>query len=105
MDGGVRYVFFISLIIAAAFAGFLIFNFPPARIFMGDTGSSTLGLLAATLSLWGARDGVFPVWIAVLVFSPFIVDATVTLFWRLLRHEKIWQAHKAHYYQQLVQTG
>ncbi len=72
---------------------------------MGDIGSSTLGLLAATLSLWGARDGVFPVWIAVLVFSPFIVDATVTLFRRLLRHEKIWQAHKIHYYQRLVQLG
>ena len=97
--------FLISLIIVAASAGFLIFNFPPARIFMGDIGSSTLGLLAATLSLWGARDGVFPVWIAVLVFSPFIVDATATLLQRFLRHERIWQAHKTHYYQQLVQAG
>jgi len=95
----------ISLIIVAATAGFLIFNFPPARIFMGDIGSSTLGLLAATLSLWGTRDGVFPFWIALLVFSPFIVDATVTLFRRLRRREKIWQAHKNHYYQQLVQAG
>ena len=97
--------FFTSLIIAAASAGFLIFNFPPARIFMGDIGSSTLGLLAATLSLWGARDGVFPVWIAVLVFSPFIVDATVTLFRRQLRGERVWQAHREHYYQRLVRMG
>ncbi len=95
----------VSLIIAAASAGFLFFNFPPARIFMGDVGSSTLGLLAATLSLWGARDGVFPFWIALLVFSPFIVDATVTLFRRLLRGDKIWQAHKTHFYQRLVQAG
>ena len=95
----------INLIISAAAAGFLIFNFPPARIFMGDIGSSVLGLLAASLSLWGARDGVFPFWIAVLVFSPFIVDATVTLIRRLLRREKIWQAHKTHYYQTLVQAG
>jgi UDP-N-acetylmuramyl pentapeptide phosphotransferase/UDP-N-acetylglucosamine-1-phosphate transferase len=95
----------VSLIIAAASAGFLFFNFPPARIFMGDVGSSTLGLLAATLSLWGARDGIFPFWIALLVFSPFIVDATVTLIRRLLRGEKVWQAHKTHYYQQLVQAG
>ena len=72
---------------------------------MGDVGSSTLGLLAATLSLWGARDGVFPFWIALLVFSPFIVDATVTLFRRLLRGDKIWQAHKTHFYQRLVQAG
>jgi UDP-N-acetylmuramyl pentapeptide phosphotransferase/UDP-N-acetylglucosamine-1-phosphate transferase len=97
--------FIVSLIIAASSAGFLVFNFPPARIFMGDVGSSALGLLAATLSLWGARDGIFPFWIAVLVFSPFIIDATVTLLRRLMRREKLWQAHKTHYYQKLVQTG
>jgi UDP-N-acetylmuramyl pentapeptide phosphotransferase/UDP-N-acetylglucosamine-1-phosphate transferase len=95
----------ISLIATAATAGFLIFNFPPARIFMGDVGSSTLGLLAAVLSLWGAREKIFPFWIALLVFSPFIVDATVTLLRRMLRGERIWQAHKSHYYQQLVQAG
>jgi UDP-N-acetylmuramyl pentapeptide phosphotransferase/UDP-N-acetylglucosamine-1-phosphate transferase len=97
--------FIISLIISASSAGFLVFNFPPARIFMGDVGSSTLGLLAATLSLWGARDGIFPFWIAVLVFLPFIADATVTLLRRLMRREKLWQAHKTHYYQKLVQAG
>ncbi|MEX2164786.1 MAG: glycosyltransferase family 4 protein [Sulfuricaulis sp.] len=95
----------VSLITAAATAGFLAYNFPPARIFMGDVGSSTLGLLAATLSLWGSRDGVFPFWIGILVFSPFIMDATVTLSRRLLRNEKVWQAHKTHFYQLLVQSG
>lgn len=97
--------FIVSLIIAASSGGFLVFNFPPARIFMGDVGSSTLGLLAATLSLWGAKDGIFPFWIAVLVFSPFIADATVTLLRRFMRREKLWHAHKTHYYQKLVQTG
>lgn len=95
----------VSLAIAAASAGFLVFNFPPARIFMGDSGSATLGLLAGSLSIWGARDGVFPFWVALLVFSPFIVDATVTLVRRLLRGERVWQAHKTHYYQRLVQSG
>lgn len=95
----------LSLVIAASTAGFLIFNFPPARIFMGDVGSSTLGLLAGTFSLWGARDGIFPFWVALLVFSPFIADATVTLLRRLLQRKKPWQAHKTHYYQQLVQAG
>lgn len=94
-----------NLIIAAASAGFLIFNFPPARIFMGDVGSSLLGLLAAALSIWGAREHIFPFWAALLVFSPFIVDETVTLFRRLLRGEKVWRAHKSHYYQRLVQLG
>jgi UDP-N-acetylmuramyl pentapeptide phosphotransferase/UDP-N-acetylglucosamine-1-phosphate transferase len=95
----------VNLVIASAVAGFLVFNFPPARIFMGDTGSAALGLLAGGVSLWGAREGVFPFWIAVLVFSPFIVDATVTLLGRLRRGERVWQAHKTHYYQRLVQSG
>jgi len=95
----------VNLIIASAAAGFLLFNFPPARIFMGDVGSSTLGMLVAAFSLWGANDGIFRFWMALFVFSPFIVDATVTLIQRLLRGEKIWQAHKTHYYQRLVQAG
>ena len=95
----------LNLIVVSAAAGFLWFNYPPARIFMGDTGSSLLGLLAGGLSLWGVREGVFPFWIALLVFSPFIVDATVTLLHRLGRGERVWQAHKSHYYQRLVQSG
>ncbi len=94
-----------SLVVASATGGFLLFNFPPARIFMGDIGSSTLGLLAAVLTLWASRDGIFPFWIGILVFSPFIVDATVTLVRRLLHGERVWQAHKTHYYQRLVQLG
>jgi len=94
----------LNLIVVSAAAGFLWFNYPPARIFMGDTGSSLLGLLAGGLSIWGAREGVFPFWVALLVFSPFIVDATVTLLRRLGRGERVWQAHKSHYYQRLVQS-
>ncbi len=95
----------LNLMIVAAAAGFLWFNFPPARIFMGDTGSSLLGLLAGGISIWGAREGVFHFWVALLVFSPFIVDATVTLLRRLARGERVWQAHKSHYYQRLVESG
>jgi UDP-N-acetylmuramyl pentapeptide phosphotransferase/UDP-N-acetylglucosamine-1-phosphate transferase len=95
----------INLIIVSAVSGFLMFNFPPARIFMGDTGSSLLGLLAGGLSIWGARDEVFPFWVALLVFSPFIVDATTTLVRRLGNGERVWQAHKSHFYQRLVQSG
>lgn len=92
-------------VIAAAAGGFLVVNFPPARIFMGDTGSSVLGLLVAAISLWAESRRLFPLWVAVLVFSPFIVDATVTLLRRLFRGERIWQAHRTHYYQRLVQLG
>lgn len=94
-----------SLVVATGAAGFLLFNFPPARIFMGDTGSSALGLLAGGFSLWGVADRVFPLWVALLVFSPFIVDASVTLIRRLCRGERVWEAHKTHYYQRLVQSG
>jgi len=105
--GLANHILFLSanLIIVSAVAGFLIFNFPPARIFMGDTGASTLGFLAATFILWGSAENIFPLWAAALLFSPFIVDATVTLLRRLLQGEKIWIAHKTHYYQRLIQLG
>ena len=95
----------LSLAIAAAALGFLCFNFPPARIFMGDAGAYSLGLLVAGFTLWGMRDGLFPLWVSVLIFSPFIVDATVTLTWRTLRGEPVWRAHRTHCYQRLVQQG
>lgn len=91
--------------IAAAAGGFLISNFPPARLFLGDVGSSTLGLLAAALALWGSQAGLFPLWAAWLAFSPFIVDATWTLLARLARGEAIWLPHRAHHYQRLVLAG
>ncbi len=95
----------IAATIAAAAAGFLVWNFPPASIFMGDAGAPVLGYLAAALSLWGVKLELFPLWIPVLIFSPFIVDASYTLLLRLLRGEKVWLAHRQHIYQQLVQMG
>ncbi len=95
----------VCLIAAAASGGFLVWNFPPSRIFLGDVGSTTLGFLAAGCSLWGGKAGLFPFWVALLAFSPFIVDASVTLLRRLWRGEKIWEAHRSHYYQRLVLLG
>ncbi|MBF0137262.1 MAG: glycosyltransferase family 4 protein [Magnetococcus sp. DMHC-1] len=95
----------VSLLIAAANLGFLTANFPPARIFMGDVGSVPMGFLVATFSFWGIRDAIFPFWVPFLVFSPFIVDATLTLFRRIFQGEKVWQAHRTHYYQKLVRIG
>ena len=94
-----------SACIAAAAGGFLVFNFDPARIFMGDVGSVPLGFLAAALGLQGLQQGVWPVWFPLLVFSVFIVDATVTLLRRGLRREKVWLAHREHFYQRLIQSG
>lgn len=92
-------------IIASANLAFLFFNFNPARIFMGDAGSIPLGFLTGALGIFGWQNGVWPLWFPLLIFSPFIVDATTTLIKRLWRREKAWQAHRNHYYQRLVQMG
>lgn len=94
-----------SACVAAAAVGFLAFNFDPARIFMGDVGSVPLGFLSAVIGLKGWWSGAWPVWFPLLVFSVFIVDATVTLLRRGLRGEKLWIAHRQHYYQRLIQSG
>jgi len=104
LEGGQAYAFY-AWVVALGAAGFLVLNFPPARIFMGDIGSIPLGLLAVAFSLWGIRDGLFSWWVPALIFSPFVIDATVTIARRLLRGEKIWQAHRSHYYQRLVLAG
>lgn len=95
----------LNFCIAAAAAAFLLFNFHPARIFMGDTGSIPLGFLAAVLGIIGWINGSWPLWLPLLVFSPFIADATATLAKRGVRGERIWQAHREHYYQRLVRSG
>lgn len=94
-----------NLSLAAAAAGFLVFNAHPARIFLGDAGSVPLGYLAAALGLIGWTNGDWPWWFPLLVFSAFAADATVTLARRLARREKIWHAHHDHYYQRLVRMG
>lgn len=91
--------------IAAAALAFLRFNFPPARVFMGDAGSVPLGFLAAALGILGALQNVWPWLFPLLVFSPFIVDASVTLVRRALGGDRIWQAHRSHYYQRVVLLG
>ena len=95
----------ISICAAGAAGGFLLFNFPPARVFMGDGGASTLGFFTAALSLWADVVGAVPLWISVLIFSPFIVDASVTLVRRAWNRERLWRAHRNHYYQKLVRLG
>lgn len=91
--------------IAAASAGFLAHNFPPARVFLGDAGSVPLGFLAGALGGYGAMRGVWPLWFPLIVFSPFIFDASVTVLRRLARGERVWIAHRSHYYQRLVLSG
>lgn len=93
-----------ATVIAAAVAGFLVFNFPPARIFMGDVGSACLGFAVAWMAVWGVRLGI-PVAAPMMIFAPFWVDATLTLAKRSLRGARVWEAHAEHYYQRLVRAG
>jgi UDP-N-acetylmuramyl pentapeptide phosphotransferase/UDP-N-acetylglucosamine-1-phosphate transferase len=93
------------IVVATAALGFLPFNFPPARLFMGDVGSGALGFLAAFFMLLAERLQLFPLWLGALAFSPFLVDATWTLARRALRGRRPWQAHREHFYQRLVQSG
>jgi UDP-N-acetylmuramyl pentapeptide phosphotransferase/UDP-N-acetylglucosamine-1-phosphate transferase len=95
----------LSLALCGAAAAFLLYNFHPARIFMGDVGSIPVGFLAGVLGLVGWRDDVWPLWFPMLVFAPFMCDATLTLLKRLLRRERVWRAHREHYYQRLVRMG
>ncbi len=94
-----------ALCVALAAAGFLPSNFPPARLFMGDVGSGSLGFLVALFLLWAERAGLFPLWLGGLVFSPFIVDATWTVLRRSAQGKRPWQAHREHFYQRVVQAG
>jgi UDP-N-acetylmuramyl pentapeptide phosphotransferase/UDP-N-acetylglucosamine-1-phosphate transferase len=91
--------------IGAAALGFLYHNFHPARVFLGDAGSIPLGFLAAAFGIYGWQQGYWPFWFPALVFSPFVVDATMTLLKRVRRGENLAQAHRSHYYQRLVQIG
>lgn len=86
-------------IIACATAGFLRWNWSPAKIFMGDAGSGFLGVMLAALSLLSAAVHPALFWSSVILNGVFIVDATVTLFRRVARRETFYHAHRSHAYQ------
>ena len=95
----------ISFSVVGAATAFLLYNFHPAKVFLGDVGSIPLGFAAGSIGFLGWSRGIWPHWFPLLVFSPFIVDATLTLVKRLARREKVWEAHRDHYYQRLVRMG
>ena len=91
--------------LASASLVFLCVNWPPARAFMGDSGSVGLGFLAAAFGFYGIRAELWPRWFPLLVFLPFAADATVTVLRRLARGDHLFEAHRTHYYQRLHQMG
>jgi FlaA1/EpsC-like NDP-sugar epimerase/UDP-N-acetylmuramyl pentapeptide phosphotransferase/UDP-N-acetylglucosamine-1-phosphate transferase len=95
----------ICMVVAAAAAGFLCYNLPPARIFMGDGGSTILGLTLAAVCLKGSADNVWSIAAAATVFMPFWADATYTLMRRVAARHSAFSPHREHLYQRLALAG
>lgn len=94
----------LAWILAAGASGFLVFNIPPARIFMGDVGAIFSGFAIAAFSIIGERAGL-PLWVFCAVLAVYFFDVCYTLVRRLLRGENLLQAHRKHLYQRLDKLG
>jgi Fuc2NAc and GlcNAc transferase len=99
VDSGVG---FAALMFAAACGGFLLWNWPPARIFLGDVGSGYLGYVIVVLAVAATRNNPTALWVWLILGGAFFVDATVTLVRRTLRGERVHEAHRSHAYQWLA---
>ena len=88
--------------LGAATVGFLVWNFPPAKIFMGDAGSGFLGLMLGVMAVRSATISSDYLWSWIILLGVFIVDATFTLIRRLARRERVYEAHRSHAYQHAV---
>ena len=91
----------IFALLAASILGFLFFNLPPAKIFLGDVGSGFIGFTTAVISLVVAEDEPLVAWAMIILLAVFVTDATVTLLRRLLSREHVYVAHRTHAYQHL----
>lgn len=96
---GFASLMWLPVLLACAVTGFLFWNFPPAKIFMGDAGSGFLGIMLGCLSLQATWISSQFLWVWLILLGVFIVDATVTLIRRLVRGDKVYEAHRSHAYQ------
>jgi UDP-N-acetylmuramyl pentapeptide phosphotransferase/UDP-N-acetylglucosamine-1-phosphate transferase len=96
---------FLALVLAAACLGFLPYNLPRARLFLGDVGSHALGYTVAALGLMALAQGVATPWQLLLLPSAFLIDAGLTLLSRLARRQRVWRAHREHLYQRAISHG
>jgi UDP-N-acetylmuramyl pentapeptide phosphotransferase/UDP-N-acetylglucosamine-1-phosphate transferase len=102
---GLPLVSLLGLFVAGSSLGFLVHNWSPARIFMGDVGSAFLGFTLAVIAVLGSLESPELAYAGVLVVWPFIFDTSFTILRRLRRKENIFEAHRSHLYQRLVIAG
>ncbi len=95
----------ILLILVGCVLGFLIWNWPKAKIFMGDVGSTQLGFILIILGIFYHNENKLTIMQWIMISSPFWFDATITLYRRWRNKEKLSQAHRKHVYQRVVQSG
>jgi Fuc2NAc and GlcNAc transferase len=100
--GGGDQIAFPTLALAGCSLGFLFWNWPPARIFMGDVGSGFLGFTFAVLAIASDKSNALPLIYWLVLSGVFVFDATVTLVRRIIRREPFWNAHRSHAYQRVV---
>lgn len=92
----------LGIVLAAACAGFLLWNWPPAKIFLGDVGSGYIGYVLSVLALSAGHQNPVNAWLWLILGAAFFADATVTLTRRTLRRERVHEAHRTHAYQHLA---
>jgi Fuc2NAc and GlcNAc transferase len=102
VGGGSHEVGAVALVLALASGGFLCWNWPPAKVFLGDVGSGYLGYVVAVCALAAGRTNPVALWVWLILGGAFFVDATVTLIRRVLRGERVYEAHRSHAYQRLA---
>ena len=98
-------LFYLNLGVAGSCVGFLILNWSPAKIFMGDVGSLALGYYFAVMALIGVVEHDLPIGAFIILYGLFLVDTSVTLFRRMMTGKRWWEAHTEHYYQRAIRAG
>jgi Fuc2NAc and GlcNAc transferase len=101
-SAGIAYTAAAAIVVGAASCGFLLWNWPPAKIFMGDVGSGYLGFVFAVLGLASGAHSVFGPWSCLILAGVFAIDATFTVVWRFLSGKQVTEAHRTHAFQLLA---